>query len=55
MRQVLDLQGCRGLDGEVWERWNREVWRVPGFVAPRVSGVLKEVGGGEIEVDPEYL
>ncbi|KAF1365996.1 hypothetical protein EJ07DRAFT_51940, partial [Lizonia empirigonia] len=53
--QVLDLQGCRGLDGEVWERWNREVWRVPAFVAPRVSGGLKEVGGGEIEVDPEYL
>ena len=51
--QVLDLHGCSGLDGEVLEQWNIDVWHVPAFVAPRAHGVLKEMG--DIEVDPDYM
>ncbi|KAF2632635.1 hypothetical protein BU25DRAFT_405962 [Macroventuria anomochaeta] len=51
--KVLDLHGCSGLDGEVLEQWNRDVWRVPLFVAPRPRGMLKEEV--HIEVDPDYL
>lgn len=50
--QVLNLHGCSGLDGEVLEQWNRDVWRVPVFVAPSSHGTLKE--DLVIEVDPEY-
>lgn len=35
------------------DQWNRDVWRIPGFVAPGVRGALKEMG--IIEVDPEYI
>ena len=52
-QQSLDLHGCSGLDGEVLEQWNRDVWRVPIFVAPRPRGALKEEVF--IEVDPEYM
>ncbi|KAF3035598.1 hypothetical protein E8E11_000354 [Didymella keratinophila] len=51
--QVLDLHGCSGLDGEVLEQWNRDVWRVPVFVAPSPKGALKEET--IIEVDPDYM
>jgi len=51
--QVLDLHGCSGLDGEVLEQWNRDVWRVPVFVAPNSKGALKEET--IIEVDPNYM
>lgn len=52
--QVLNLHGCSsGLDGEVLEQWNRDVWRVPAFVAPSQRGALKE--DMFIEVDPEYM
>ena len=40
--QVLNLHGCSGLDGEVLEQWNRDVWRVPVFAAPGPKGALKE-------------
>jgi hypothetical protein len=50
--QVLDLHGCSGLDGEVLEQWNRDVWHVPLFVAPSPRSALKE--DAFIEVDPEY-
>lgn len=53
MLQVLNLRGCSGLDGEVLEQWNRDIWRVPEFVAPRSRGALKEEFF--IEVDPEYM
>lgn len=49
--QVLDLRGCAGLDGEVLERWNSDVWHIGTLVVPRR-------GKGEdmiIEVDPAYL
>ncbi|KAJ4992672.1 hypothetical protein SVAN01_01718 [Stagonosporopsis vannaccii] len=51
--EVLDLHGCNGLDGEVLEQWNRDVWRVPVFVAPRPRGFLKQEFF--IEVDPDYM
>ncbi|KAH6620339.1 hypothetical protein C7974DRAFT_231608 [Boeremia exigua] len=51
--QALDLHGCNGLDGEVLEQWNRDVWRVPVFVAPRPRGLMKE--NLLIEVDPDYM
>ncbi|KAJ8117997.1 hypothetical protein OPT61_g929 [Boeremia exigua] len=51
--QTLDLRGCNGLDGEVLEQWNKNVWRVPVFVAPRPRGFLKE--DLFIEVDPDYM
>lgn len=51
--QVLDLNGCSGLDGEVLERWNRDVWRVPLFEVPKSRGALKE--DTMIEVDPDYM
>lgn len=50
--QVLDLHGCSGLDGEVLEQWNRNVWRVSVFVAPRPRDLKENVF---IEVDPEYM
>jgi hypothetical protein len=31
--------------------WNRDVWHVPGFVAPRRRGK----DDGMIEVDPDYM
>lgn len=52
--QVLNLHGCSsGLDGEVLEQWNRDVWHVPAFVAPSQKSALKE--DTFIEVDPEYM
>ena len=51
--QTLDLHGCSGLDGEVLEQWNRNVWRVPIFEAPSSRGALKEET--MIEVDPDYM
>lgn len=35
------------------EQWNRDVWHVPVFVAPRPRGSMKE--DMIIEVDPEYM
>lgn len=51
--QVLNLHGCSGLDGEVLEQWNKDVWRVPVFVAPFPRGAAKE--NVVIEVDPDYM
>jgi hypothetical protein len=53
VQQVLNLHGCSGLDGEVLEQCNRDVWRVPVFVAPDSKGALKEEM--VIEVDPDYM
>lgn len=47
------MHGCSGLDGEVLEQWNRDVWRVPVFVAPFPRGTAKE--NVVIEVDPDYM
>ena len=47
------MHGCSGLDGEVLEQWNSDVWRVPVFVAPFPRGTAKE--NVVIEVDPDYM
>ncbi|UPX13702.1 uncharacterized protein EKO05_0004201 [Ascochyta rabiei] len=51
--QSLNLHGCSGLDGGIVEQWNKDVWHVPEFVAPRARRGLKEMD--IIEVDPEYM
>lgn len=51
---MLNLHGCSsGLDGDVLEQLNRDLWRVPVFVAPLPRGSKKE--DMFIEVDPDYM
>ena len=48
-----DNRAVANLAREVLEQWNRDVWRVPVFVAPFPRGTAKE--NVVIEVDPDYM
>ncbi|KAF2109236.1 hypothetical protein BDV96DRAFT_652090 [Lophiotrema nucula] len=52
--QFLTLHGCRGLDSDVVEEWNRDVWKIPEVIPPFT--MVKHIDPSTIiEVDPAYL
>lgn len=49
--ETLDLRGCFGIDAKTMSDWNRNIWRIPYFTAPRSYTLFEE---DVLEVDPNY-